>query len=251
MSPRVGIQEKSSSIQYMLCPCCGASVIRAASICACGARFVGEPLDETPIKVQRLGPSMISLGLLALVVLVSLVMTKWLAFGAVLVIWSAWRAMRRAKQDPEWYGGYKTAVATLSITILASAGLAAYGIAHIPQAFENYKLRQVATTQASMYRVASLLEEYKLKVGSYPSNIQDFKKVIAESLPSDYWDQSIRYERRTGQVADRSGFEINTFELRSPGPDGVIGNDDDIVMRDGIVQASTEVKNQAVTQPLR
>ena len=135
----------------MLCPCCGGNLFRSSQECGCGARFVGEPLDETPLKVQRLGPAMTSVALLALVVVAALVATKWLAFAAVLVIWSAWRAVRLARRDAEWYGGYKTAATTLTVTIMGGAVLAAYGIAHIPKALENYKTRQIAATQSVMY----------------------------------------------------------------------------------------------------
>lgn len=252
MSSRLGIQETSNNTQEMLCPCCGGTVLRGALQCGCGARFVGEPLDEVPIKVQRLGPAMTCVALLALVVAAALVATKWLAFAAVVVIWSAWRAVRLAKRDAEWYGGYKTAVATLSLTIAGSAILAAYGIAHVPQAFENYKLRQVAATQASIHHLASLLAEYQLAKGSYPLNAQEFKKVIGDSLVTDYWDRSIKYQPRTGDRADRSigmtgmpadNFEADNFELRSAGPDGIVGTDDDIVMRDGIILTNPSVKN--------
>jgi len=240
----------------MLCPCCGGRVFRGARECGCGARFVGEPLDETPIEVQRLGPAMTSVALLALVVIAVVVVTKWLAVAAVLVMWSAWRALRLARLDGEWYGGYKTAAATLSLTIAGSLALAAYGIAHIPQAFENYRLKQAAATQASMHHVASLLEDYRLKVGhgSYPST-QEFKGVMGGSLPTDYWDSSIKYQPRTDPVADTAIgialFSNTNFELRSAGPDGVAGTDDDIIMRDGILFTNSEVKKQTVVQQLR
>ncbi|MEK6320747.1 MAG: hypothetical protein AABN33_03580 [Acidobacteriota bacterium] len=255
MSSRLGIQDKSNNTQEMLCPCCGETVLCGAPQCGCGARFVGEPLDEAPIQVERLGPAMTCVALLALVVVAALVATKWLAFAAVLVMWSAWRALQLAKQDPGWYGGYKTAAATLSLTIAGSLALAAYGIAHVPQAFENYKLRQVAATQASIHHVASLLAEYQLAKGSYPLNAQEFKKVIGDSLATDYWDQSIKYQPRIGDRADRSigmtGMPADNFELRSAGPDGIIGTDDDIVMRDGVLFTNSEVKNQPVVQQFR
>ncbi len=231
----------------MLCPCCGGSVLRSAHACSCGARFVGEPLDETPIKVQRLGPAMTSAALLALVVVASLVATKWMAFAAVLVIWSAWRAVRLARQDAEWYGGYRTAAATLSLTIAGSLGLATYGIAHIPQAFENYQIRRVAATQSSMHHIAGLLEEYKLRVGhgSYPQ-VGKFKEMVGDSLPTDYWDGSIKYEPSGGFLADSAlgatSITNTNFELRSAGADGIVGTDDDIIMRDGVFFTNSEIK---------
>jgi hypothetical protein len=256
VSSRLGIQEKSNNIQEMLCPSCGGNILRGAVQCGCGARFVGEPLDELPIEVQRLGPAMICVALLALVVTAALVATKWLAFAAVVVMWSAWRAVRLARRNAEWYGGYKTAVATLSLTIAGSATLAAYGIAHIPQAYENYQLRQIAATESAMHHVANQLEEYKRTVGhgAYPSSTQEFKKAIGEALPADYWERSIKYQSYNGAIADRSIettlFSANNFELRSAGPDGIVGTDDDIIMRDGIL-TNSEAKTQSVGQQIR
>jgi hypothetical protein len=251
------IQEKLGSTQTMLCPCCGSPLVRSARQCGCGARFVGEPLDETPIEVQRLGPAMTAVALMIIITGAALVATKWLAFGAVLVIWAAWRAVRFAKRDPEWYGGLKTAKATLIVTIVGSLGLAAYGISYIPQAVENYGIRRVAATEAAMYHVANSLEEYKRTVGSYPKNAQEFKKAIGESLPSDYWERSLKYQSNTGDIAEQkesiesNGLPLTHFEIRSAGPDGIIGTDDDIIMRDGIFFTNSEVKRQTVVQQLR
>lgn len=257
MSSRLGIENKNTSIQSMLCPCCGASILRGARECGCGARFVGEPLDETPIKVQRFGPAMTSVGMLLLLITAGLIVTKWLAFGAVLVMWFAWRAVKLAKRDPEWYGGYRTAVFTLAITIVGSVGLASYGIAHIPQAIDNFRMRRIAATEAAMYHVANQLEEYKRTFGSYPNTAQEFKKATGESLPADYWEQSLKYGGSTGEIAEqkesiaRTGLPVNHFELRSAGPDGIIGTDDDIIMRDGMFFTNSEVKKQAVVQQRR
>lgn len=257
MSSRLSIEEKALSIQSMLCPCCGASILRGARQCGCGARFVGEPLDEAPIKVQRFGPAMTSVAMLLLLITVALIATKWLAFGAVLVMWAAWRAVKLAKRDPEWYGGYKTAAVTLAVTIVGSIGLASYGIAHIPQALDNYRMRRIAATEAAMYHVANQLEEYKRTFGSYPNNTQEYKKATGQSLPADYWDQSIKYAGITGEIAEptesiaRTGLSVNHFELRSAGSDGIIGTDDDIIMRDGVLFTNAEAKKQPVAQQFR
>ena len=254
MSSRLGIDK---STQAMLCPCCGRTISRVDNQCGCGARFVGEPLDETPVKVQRLGPVMTSVALLLLTVTAGIAVTKWLAFAGVLVIWAAWRAVRLAKRDSEQYGGYKTAAATLAVSIAAGATLAGYGIARIPQAWDNYLVRQTAFTQSEMHHVATLLEEYKRANGAYPKDAQEFKKVLGESLPADYWERTIKYQGKIGDIAERkesiqkTGLPLNNFELRSAGPDGIIGNDDDIVMRDGIFLTISEMKRLPVTQQLR
>jgi hypothetical protein len=70
----------------MACPCCGASITRGVRVRLRGAVRC-EPLDEAPLKVQRLGP-VNSVLLLPILVSASLAFTPWLAFGAVVVLWS-------------------------------------------------------------------------------------------------------------------------------------------------------------------
>ena len=140
--------------------------------------------------------------------------------------------------------------------VAGSLAIATYGIAHIPKALENYKTRQIAATQASMHHIAGLLEDFRVNVnhGAYPSP-QQFKVVMGGSLPTDYWESSIKYEPRTDSVADKNlGLTMlsnTSFELRSAGPDGIVDTDDDIIMRDGIFFTNAELKKKKVVQQLR
>lgn len=248
MDATIGIQNHLGRKQNMACPCCGASITLGVRDCSCGARFVGEPLDEAPLKVQRLGPAMTSVLLLAILVGVSLAFTPWLSFAAVVVLWSSWRAVKLARRNPEWYGGYRTAVTTLSVTILGSAILGAFAISRIPRVLNNWHTGQIAATHAAIYHAANQLEDYKQARGSYPKNTQEFAKVTGESLPADYWERSIKYQSRTDHIADGSleitGIQFVNFELRSAGPDGKLATDDDVIMRDGIFFTNSEVTKQ-------
>ncbi len=78
MSSNLGIQNRAGSKRTMLCPCCGGKIALGVPACLCGARFVGEPLDDTPIKVKRFGPAMTAVLMLAIAVSVPLIITKWL-----------------------------------------------------------------------------------------------------------------------------------------------------------------------------
>ncbi len=232
----------------MLCPCCGKKIALGVAQCSCGARFVGEPLSDTPIKVKRFGPAMTALLLMAIALSVPLIITKWLAIILVIPIWRAMRAMRLARREPDWYGGYKVAAATLVLSIAAAAISVAYVATSVPQFLENRKVRRVAATQAAMYHLASLLEDYKRAYGSYPRNTQEIRKAVTESLPLDYWKKSIKYQSIPDAVAGSqlgiTGISFNDFELRSAGPDAIEGTDDDIIMRDGIFFANSEIKKQ-------
>jgi hypothetical protein len=234
----------------MLCPCCGTEINQGVRECSCGARFVGKPLDEKPVKIQSYGAVMNSVGLLALVVVTALTFTKFLAFGAVLVMWSAWRAMKLAKNAPENYGGYRVATATFALTLLAGIGIGSYAIASIPRFLENRAIRRDAATKASMIHYqANVLEAYKRIHGSYPRNAQEAAKVTNEPMPADYWNHNISYVSRIGAVANasvgRTAISFSNFELRSKGPDELEGTDDDIIMRDGLFYTAAELKNQS------
>jgi hypothetical protein len=232
----------------MLCPCCGRETALDARECGCGARFVGQPLDDAPIKVKRFGPVATALLLMLTVVCAMLVVTKWAAFAIALIIWASWRAAKLAQREPDWYGGYRTAVAALVFAAVGGAVAGGYGITRIPKYFDDLKTRRDAATYSAMYHVASLLEDYKRAYGSYPRSEQDYKKVMAEALPADYWNKGIKYQSYPGALADgsivRTGLQFNNFELRSAGPDEKEGTDDDIVMRDGAFLTSQEIKKQ-------
>ena len=106
-----------------------------------------------------------------------------------------------------------------------------------------------------MHHVANLLEEYRRTNNGYPKDAQEYKRVIGESLPADYWDSGLKYQGYAGALADRSvrsiRVPIDNFELRSAGRDGILDTDDDIIMRDGIFFTDAEIKKQPITQQLR
>lgn len=236
----------------MLCPCCGVEMQLQALECGCGARIVGEPLAEQPFKVKRYGPVMGVVGAMFAVVTASLVFTLWAACSAVVIVWLAVRAIRLSKREPDLYGGYRLTAAVLALTVTAGAVVAGYELYRFPEFLQNRKIRQAAQTEATMYHIYAVLEDYKAKNGSYPANGEAIRKLIGSDLPADFWDQSIRYRSYTEAVAaaslgsDHPGIQLYNFELRSAGPDGKLGTDDDIVMRDGVLCTSREI----LTQPI-
>ena len=190
--------------------------------------------------------------LLAIALSMPLIITKWLGIILVFPIWRAARAMKLARREPDWYGGYKVATATLILAIAAGVFSVVYVAKNVPQFLENQKVRRLAATQAAMYHLASLLENYKRTYGSYPQNTQEIRKAVTESIPLDYWKKSIQYQSFTEAIAEatdpksfaRTGLLFKNFELRSAGPDEKEGTDDDIIMRDGIFFTNAEIKNQ-------
>jgi hypothetical protein len=230
----------------MLCPCCGDKIALEARECGCGARFVGEPLSQ-PFKIRRYEPMLTALFLLIITASGIYYISRWAAVGSALSLWAALRAVRITGRDREAYGGYRAAVAMLVVTSVGGAVAAAYGINRFSHYLEVRRMRQVAATQAAMYHTASFLESYKRTYGSYPRNEEEIKKVSGEPLPQDNWEQAIRYQSYTEALADGSirinGISFSTFELRSPGPDGKEGTEDDIIMRNGLFLSASQAKS--------
>lgn len=246
----------------MLCPCCGAGMQLGARECSCGARIVGDPLGETPFKVKRFGPVMAASGMAAAAAVASIAFSIWAATSLVVVVFLSFRATKLSKQNPDLYGGRRVA-ATVLVTALTAGGLLlAYAGYRFPEFLENRQIRQRAQTMATMYHVSSILADYKSKTGSYPTSPEAMRKLLGGDLPADYWDQAVRYKSYTFAVGsvqrvegasaaslggDDTGDEdgllpsSQDFELRSAGPDGIMGTADDIVMRDGVFYTDSKI----------
>lgn len=238
----------------MLCPCCGQSVHVEALECVCGARFVGPPLDRTPVSLPKYGPLVLAAVSFAAVITCVLVFSTWFGFATLLVLLASGRAFNLARRHPDAYGGRRLAQVFLCVTIiggLTGAGVALYSV---PRLLDLREERSLAHTRAGMHRIARLLDEYKREYGSYPSNLQALKKTRSEPLPTDFWESSIRYQSYTEAIAGRlpgvTGINFNNFELRSAGPDGLVGTADDVVMRDGLFFSGREVERQPVATDL-
>jgi len=249
----------------MLCPCCGSEIATESHECGCGARFVGAPLDEKPIKVtlKSYGQVMNATGLLAAFTAATFLFTKFFALGAILIIWYTWRVIKRTRRQPEVYGGYRVATAILVVTLIAGIAAIALTITNIPTMMQRKAIRRAAATQAAMYQVKYQLDEYNRVHGTYPLNAQEYARATNQSIPLDFWQHQIKYTSFTESIASAapvssngsvrvrpgSGLSLNNFELRSNGPDEIPNTDDDIIMRDGVFYTAAELTNQITVRP--
>jgi hypothetical protein len=191
---------------------------------------------------------MIAVAGVAAVAAAALIFSSWCGLALVIPILLSRKALLLAKRDPGLYGGYKTATASLILTLVASAGLASYAIVRIPNYLENRKIKERAGRQAMMLHLAVLLEQWRAKNGSYPPDLESVKKLDDGSLPAEFWTNGIRYRPYTEGVVLNGGngalgvqLVRNDFELKLAGPDGVFGTEDDIFMRDGTFYPNTDV----------
>jgi hypothetical protein len=196
---------------------------------------------------------MIAVATAGAVVGAALVFSSWMALGVVLPILLSRRAFRLAKQDPGLYGGYRTAAGALALSLFGSVALGSYAIIRIPDYLEKREIRLRAAEQARGLHIASLLEQYRAQNDSYPRDLEPIKKLDGGSLPPEFWNKTIVYKGFPAQVAARGSttVQFSSFELRLAGPDGIIGTEDDIIMRDGIFYSSPDpLKSPTAKEPL-
>lgn len=122
-------------------------------------------------------------------------------------------------------GGFTLLEVMLVLVIIAAiAGIAVYNIGGI----QNTANKMNASTQIKGFKQA--LETYKLLIGSYPSALEalheapgdladpsKYTPLYKESIPADPWGRPYEYKLNGAD-----------YELRSLGPDGQSGTDDDV-----------------------
>src|SRR5581483_11862852 len=90
---------------------------------------------------------------------------------------------------------------------------------------EQGREKHAAATRASMYQIGRVLREFNNTYGRYPEDRAELQAFSREPLPQlDYWENQISYT---------PGF--SDYKLVSPGPDGLLGTADDIVLQDGVI----------------
>ncbi|HKV42428.1 MAG TPA: hypothetical protein VJX67_24710 [Blastocatellia bacterium] len=178
------------------------------------------------------------------------IFSLWLAFAGVIVVWFARRTMRLCKMDPEAYGGYKTALVVLALTLTIGGAIAGYGLGHIRTYLYLREISAKAQTQATMWHQFRSLYDYQAKNGSFPTSPEAVANVLGGSVQTDQWAQPIQYKAysESGLAATGSGtvIQFDSFELRSAGPDGKLGTADDIVMRTGVLCSDPTVLKQPI-----
>jgi general secretion pathway protein G len=110
------------------------------------------------------------------------------------------------------------------VIIAAIAGIAVYNIGGI----QNKAFRMTAQNQIKTFK--SALEQYKLYIGSYPASLDalheqpndladpsKYTRILKDAIPADPWGKKYEYKLNGAE-----------YELRSIGPDGQSGTDDDV-----------------------
>jgi hypothetical protein len=229
----------------MVCPCCGSEMAADGLSCSCGARVVGPPLPEPEYIVPKLGRPIVALTFA--VVSLPAFFWKWLLVLAFTGLILGRSAYKQIKSDPLRFGGRRITITAITVSFLVLSSVSIYVVVGIPKYLRYRAESQRAATRAKMYRLAIALHEYKDKYGTYPSNF--YRLQLEKDSPldvSDHWENKLEYQTTTELASDsksevnQSPMVFNQYQIVSPGPDGKMGTEDDLVMHDDIIVSPTK-----------
>lgn len=188
---------------------------------------------------------------------------KWTAIPlSILSVWIGLRLCMGIRREPNRFMWSKLAYSGLGASVLFSL-LVATGIGiTIP---ERLRVRQrgfEAEQRAKLYLIDKALFAYRRQFGTLPTSSDDLKNLPDNdgsiALAIAYMEEKTSYKPTTDIATNvepttnvkinkaslstkndnppmTEKFEYLNYELRLAGDDGIYGNEDDMIMRDGIV----------------
>jgi len=209
---------------------------------------------------------------------------KWMLIPASLFgFWASWKLRAGIRREPaRFVGGRPVRFGLLASGLALCASVTLIGIT-IPRRIQSYRISVDAEQFAKAYAYDRALTAYRNRFGTFPTVPADLRKLpdpdgtIAELLKdsnqSAYrpWTElasatpgSVPKPRLNGSavrpdslttgadVAQEEPVSFTSYELRTPGADGLYGTEDDLLIRDGIVAkagiASANTRNGGTDQ---
>lgn len=195
---------------------------------------------------------------------------KWTALPFSLVaVWATARFCRKVGREPSRFAGLRLVRAGFGATATVAAAIALLIGVTIPERLEQRELGLRAAENAQLYASAQVLSEYHKRFGSLPATTADLRKlddpsctfapVIALMDTGEYKPEtdlaSLAPPRSKGSKAVRparvrnvsarstddlpdSNLSLTNYELVLPGRDKILGTEDDLRIRDGLILAA-------------
>jgi hypothetical protein len=194
---------------------------------------------------------------------------KWTALpgGFALTALCAW-LRARMRREPSRFTGHAAARAGLVLTGVVALLLVALIAVTIPERMRMRELARRSAENAVLYETDLALARYRKRFGTYPASLSDLRRLededgslarlLAVIAPGEYKPETdvaslsasrvrTRGRRRVSALQGRmagaddipdSGITLTNYELALPGRDKVIGTDDDLYIRDGLIRAA-------------
>lgn len=199
---------------------------------------------------------------------------KWLALPFTLFsIWLSWRICATLRRQPARFIGKRVAHGGLAATILFAVMMATFIGITVPERLRQHERGIEATHRAKLYTHNRAFMEYRARYGTYPADLSDLRnlpdadgsiaELIRQTKQTSYkpWAELAATQpapekpRRLRGTALRpaslnsdaddstsEGVPFTNYELRLPGEDKILGNEDDWLIRDGMVQPVTALE---------
>ena len=201
---------------------------------------------------------------------------KWVMIPVtILVLYFGGKLYRSIRQSPARFcglryarGGY-LASAAVPLLVLILIGIT------VPTRLEHRQWGIEATANPYIYRLDRASDEYREAFGGLPGDLQDLKRLpdadgsIAEALknidtsgyrptadlaavptkkPQQLRGLVIRNaSASTADDAPGERLSFTNYELPLPGPDNIMGTEDDLIVRDGVIYKASETPRRNVT----
>jgi hypothetical protein len=195
---------------------------------------------------------------------------KGIAFPfSVFALWGGFLLYRSINRAPTRFGGRLIARAGLASVVTVAVIIASAIAITIPERMRQHRTGTEAGESAKFYAFYAIQLKYRAQYGTFAAVLDDLTKLpdpdgsIAKALrdfdPKGYQARSelavslpkAKAGKRQGaalrNISTNSrddsipqGLSFTSFELRLPGPDKILGTDDDPRMVDGVVDPQTQ-----------
>ncbi len=192
---------------------------------------------------------------------------KWSALPAAFVAaFASAKLYARMRREPTRFAGMKAARAGLALTVLTAVALAALIGVTVPERLRMRELARRAAENALLYAGDQALARYRARFGTYPATLGDLRRLddpncelaaVLEAMGATEYKPETdiaslstqgpkgggkRRSARTRNVSARNtddlpgaGLALTNYELVLPGRDRVLGTEDDLRIRDGLI----------------
>jgi len=205
---------------------------------------------------------------------------KWVMLPvALIVLWGGARIIRSIKQDPSRFIGLRAARMGFVASALVTLTIATLIGITVPERLERRQWGIEAATNAPYYTLGRAQLEYRDLHGTLPAQEDLVKELgtlpdpdgsIAEALRnlevSGYEPttvlaaastkgkslvprgSAIRNAATAANPATDRGVSFTSYKWRLPGEDKILGNDDDVILQDGLIKPVSESSSSSFTK---
>ncbi|HST52190.1 MAG TPA: hypothetical protein VLJ61_09285 [Pyrinomonadaceae bacterium] len=190
---------------------------------------------------------------------------KWSALPAAFALTLVCRRLySRMSREHTRFVGHRCARAGLALTAVVAVSLAVLVGVTVPERLRMRELARRAAENAVLYETDLALMRYRQRFGTYPAALEDLRRLedpdgsiarlLARVEAGEYKPETdiaslssarskSRGRRRVSELRGAAsapdlpdaGIVLTNYEVVLPGRDGLLGTDDDLRIRDGVI----------------